>query len=249
MDFLSPDFPEKFQPFSTSHVITMAIAAALWVSLPWQFRSRKDARADRVFRHTLAFVLLSQSLGFALWEALVGRFTLAHSLPLNLCDITNILCAVLLFRPTYKLYEVIYFWALAGSIQSFVTPNIAFGFPHLEFFVFYIQHAGEFLAILYVTIVLGFEPRAISIARSFGVLCAYIVLVYLFNLATGSNYMFLMADTPHPSTVSKMIALFGDPPRHVLGLGVVAAVSYAVLYAPFFIKKLVGNSRSKGGSY
>ena len=56
--------------------------------------------------------------------------------------------------------------------------------------------------------------------------------------------MFLMSDTPHPSTVTKMIGLFGQPPRHMIGLGIVAAVSVAILYVPFAVIDLLGRLRS-----
>lgn len=47
--------------------------------------------------------------------------------------------------------------------------------------------------------------------------------------------MFLMADTPHPSTVSRMIKIFGDPPLHLIGLGIIAILSHLILYSPFAV--------------
>ncbi len=240
MNLFDPNFAERFQLFTTSHVTTMIVIAVLWIVIPWRFKGQKDNRSDRLFRYVLGSVLVSCSLGFTLWEVVTGRFSLDTSLPLNLCDLTNYLCAILLFRPRFKLFEIIYFWGLAGSIQSFVTPNITFAFPHFEFFAFYIQHGGEFLTILYITVVTGYHPTVRSLGKSLGVLCGYVVFVYGVNLLIDANYMFLMADTPQPSAVTKMIQLFGDPPRHIIGLGLIAMVSYGVLYAPFMIKNLIG---------
>ena len=59
------------------------------------------------------------------------------------------------------------------------------------------QHGGEILTILYLTIVTGLEPTAKSMIKSFIVFCGYFVIVYIFNLLTDINYMFLMTDTPH----------------------------------------------------
>lgn len=242
-----PDFPDKFTLFTTSHVVTMALIAVMWVALPLWFRRFKDKKPDAVLRYALAGLLVAQYLGWMLWEALTGRFTVQLSLPLNLCDLSVFLLAVLLVSRSYLLYEVLYFWALAGTLQSFVTPNITYAFPHFEFFAFYIQHGGEILAIVYLSVVARMRPRPISILKSLGALLVWLVVVYVFNLLTDSNYMFLMADTPHPSTVTKMIAIFGEPPRHLIGLGMVVAVSLLVLYTPFAIKDLVARVRRRSG--
>ena len=242
MRIFSPDFPHTFELFTPSHIVTMIIIAVAWIGVPFALKRKNGERIDTVFRYTLAILLVAQYLGWMLWEAIVGRFTIALSLPLNLCDMSNFLCAVLLINRKYKLYEVLYFWALAGTIQSFITPNIYYAFPHFEFFVFYVQHGGEILSILYLTFVTGFRPKALSMAKAAGYLFLFVGAVYLFNVLTGSNYMFLMADTPHESIVSKMIKIFGPPPRHIIGLGLVSAVSIAVLYIPFAIKDLVTGS-------
>lgn len=242
-----PDFPEKFQLFTASHVVTMVLIAAIWVGLPIWFRRFRDRRPDTVLRYVLAGLLVAQYLGWMLWEALVGRFTVQLSLPLNMCDLSVFLLAVLLVTRKYLMYEVLYFWALAGTLQSFVTPNITFAFPHFEFFAFYVQHGGEILAIVYLTVVARMRPRPISIAKSLVALLGLLVVVYVFNLLTDSNYMFLMADTPHPSTVTKMIKIFGEPPRHMIGLGLVAVVSLLVLYTPFAIRDLVARVRRRSG--
>ncbi|MBD3393171.1 MAG: TIGR02206 family membrane protein [Chitinivibrionales bacterium] len=237
-----PAFPGRFELFTPSHVATMACIAALWIAIPLAFRRWASSRADRIFCHSLAWLLVAQYLGWMLWEAFTGRFSLQHSLPVNLCDISNFLCAVLLITKSYRLFEVVYFWALAGTIQSYITPNIHYSFPHFEFFAFYIQHGGEILSVLYLTIVSGMRPRPVSMLKALFWLAVLIAVTYIINLGTGGNYMFLMADTPHPSTVTRMIHIFGEPPLHMIGLGIVAVFSVLVLYAPFAIKDAAGRT-------
>ncbi len=235
MNIFFPDYPEKFSLFCTSHIVTMVAIAAVWIAVPLAFHRGVSDRADRRMRYAAAAVLILQYQGWMLYEALTGIFTVELSLPLNLCDITNFLLAVLLITKNHHFFEVLYFWALAGAIQSFITPNITFAFPHFEYLVFYLQHGGEILVVLYFVFVLKFRPKPLSIAKAFGWLLVLIVFVYTFNLITHSNYMFLMADTPQPSMVTRMIALFGPPPRHILGLGLVTLVSALILYVPWLI--------------
>lgn len=240
-----PSFSGQFKLFTVSHILAIIAIAAACIVIPLVFKTKKLKKYDLIFRVLLATLLVAQYLGWVLWEVLCGRFSTTLSLPLNLCDFTNFLCAFLLISRSYQLYEVVYFWSIAGAIQSIITPNISFAFPHLEFWIFFIQHGGEVLAVFYITVVTGYRPKAISMVKSFGLLALFILLVYLFNLALNANYMFLMADTPQPSTVTQMIALFGEPPRHILGLGLVAVVSIVVLYVPFYFCEIFKKTQLK----
>jgi hypothetical integral membrane protein (TIGR02206 family) len=238
MNIFSPDYPDRFSLFEPSHIAVMILIAAVWVAVPLLLHRGISDRTDRKIRYAMAAILVGQYLGWMLWEALTGRFSLQLSLPLNLCDFSNFLLAVMLVNKSRQLFDVLYFWALAGTIQSYITPNITFAFPHFEFFVFYLQHGGEILVILYFVFVLKYRPRPISIVKAYGWLLVFVIGVYIFNLATKSNYMFLMADTPNPSTITKMIALFGKPPRHMIGLSMVALVSILILYVPWVVVDL-----------
>ncbi|HMB00917.1 MAG TPA: TIGR02206 family membrane protein [Spirochaetota bacterium] len=238
MNIFNSEFSGRFSLFTTAHLVTITLIFLLWITIPLLLKKYGTSKSDRIFRCSLAILLLVQYLSWMMWEVLTGHFTVGHSLPLNLCDLSVFLCAFMLFRKSYAMFEILYFWALAGTVQSFITPNIYFGWPHLEFIVFYIQHGGEILTILYLVIVSGFYPRPVSILKSLAVFFPYVIVVYIFNLFTDSNYMFLMADTPHPSTVTRMINIFGNPPRHLAGLGLVAILSHLLLYIPFlFIRK------------
>jgi hypothetical integral membrane protein (TIGR02206 family) len=245
MNIFDPNFNKTFELFSTPHIVTIIFIALLWIIIPMVFKKLKNEKADTVFRYTLAALLILQQIGWLIWEIATERFTVQMSLPFNLCDLSNILCAVILINKNFKIYEVLYFWALAGTIQSYITPNIYYAFPHFEFFVFYIQHGGEILTILYLTIVSGLRPTAKSILKSLAVFSAYFVIVYIINLLTNSNYMFLMADTPNPSTVTKMISIFGEPPMHLIGLGIITILSHLVLYSPFAIMDKIKKNKQE----
>ena len=246
MNIFSPEYPDRFLLFAPSHIITMIVIGAVWIAVPLALRKGISEATDRKIRYSMALVLVGQYLGWMLWEALTGRFGMQLSLPLNLCDFTNFLLAIMLVNKSPRLFEILYFWALAGTIQSYITPNITYPFPHFEFFVFYLQHGGEILAILYFVFVLKYRPRPLSIAKAYGWLLVFVVAIYVFNLLTESNYMFLMADTPNPSTITKMIALFGAPPRHMIGLAIVALVSIIVLYVPWVVVDVKRGRQSSG---
>ncbi len=217
----------------------MVIWITLWISVPLFFRKNRSEKLKSYFCRLVAVLLPGQYIFMMVMELINGNFSIQKSLPLNLCDFSCFLCAVLLITKSRKLFEVLYFWVLGGTIQSFVTPNISYAFPHIEFTAFYIQHGGMILVIIYLIFVESMLPQFISVLKSIISLFLFLGIVYLFNILTGSNYNFLMADTPNPSTVTEMIALFGEPPRHLIGLGLVIFITYVVLYTPFFISDLI----------
>ena len=83
MSFLDPDFPEKFELFTTSHIVVMVVIAVLWIAIPLEFKRRKNEKWDLVFRYVLAALLIGQYLGWVIWEIATGRFTLELSLDLS----------------------------------------------------------------------------------------------------------------------------------------------------------------------
>lgn len=243
MRIFGPGIENSFETFTEHHIITMLILAIFWIIIPFIFKNKKDTKADRIFCFSLAAILILQYLGWIVWELVNKEFKAfgagGTSLPLNLCDISIFFCSYLLITRNKKMFEIIYFWALAGTIQSYITPNISRDFPHYEYIAFYIQHFAEILTIIYLTFVHKFRPKPVSMIKTFGYLLLFVGFVYIINLLTGSNYMFLMADTPNPSTVSKMIKIFGPPPRHTIGLMFVAIISIVILYIPFAVKDLI----------
>lgn len=241
----SPQYQESFKLFSPSHIFTMLLWVALWVAVPLVMKKKGNRKTKALFAKGFGTLLILQYLGWMVWEGVTGNFTLQESLPLNLCDFSNILCAILLFTRSERFFKVLYFWVLGGAIQSFITPNISYAFPHFEFFVFYIQHGGMILVILYMLFAEGMRPHFKNVFSSLGMLILYLCMVYGCNLLLDSNYNFLMADTPNPSVVTKMIAIFGAPPRHIIGLGGICIVTYTVLYVPFFLADVISSMRKK----
>lgn len=241
-----PDFAGRFVLFDAAHITTMLLIGSTWVVVPLWLRRRADDTLNTRVCQILAGLLAVAMLGWPLWELATGRFTWQLSLPLNLCDLSSYLCIIVLLTRSHKLFEIVYFWSLAGAIQSYVTPNVFYGFPHVEFYDFYLQHGGEILAIIVLATACGLRPYPRSILLALGAMVAYVGFVYLVNLALDANYLFLMADTPQPSLVTKLIAVLGEPPRHIIGLAGVSVVSVAILYTPYLALDKLRAARGTG---
>ena len=127
---------------------------------------------------------------FNLWFSIgVEGLPWQQSLPLHLCRLSAILCAYLLVRRSYRVFEVSYFWAMAaGSVSALVTPEIQVGFPDIRYLSFILGHTSGILAILYAIFSFGFRPRLSSLGLALSVSAVYAIAVGALNYLLGTNY-------------------------------------------------------------
>ncbi len=155
----------------------------------------------------------------------------AQPLPLQLCDMGIFVAAAALWTRRQLLVETTYFWALAGTIQALVTPDLPQHFPTYPYFQYYIAHGGVVAAALVLVIGLGLRPRRWGFVRVAGLTVAYTAFVGLVDAFTGADYMFLRAKPDSPT----LLDVLGPWPVYIASAAVVAAALFAVLNAPFWI--------------
>ncbi len=163
-----------------------------------------------------------------------------EQLPFQICGILFFFCAWMLWTRSYAVYEVIYFWTMAGTFQALVTPDVRYAFPHPEFLVFFVSHSALVFAVLYATFVYRFRPRFVSIGKSFVAVLLYAALLVPLNFALDTNFMFLRE---RPDGAS-LLDTFGAWPWYLVGAGVLALGFFLVVYLPF----LPGELRRRRGT-
>ena len=137
----------------------------------------------------------------------------------------------MLVRRSHRVFEVSYFWAMAGSVSALVTPDLQVGFPDVRYLSFMIDHAGGVLAILYAIFRFGFRPYLHSLGVALLVSAVYAIAVSVVNFLFDSNYLFLRAKPEAPSVLD----LFGTWPQYLFGLVVIAVLSCGLSYLPFAV--------------
>jgi hypothetical integral membrane protein (TIGR02206 family) len=158
---------------------------------------------------------------------------LKESLPLELCDISMIMCAIMFGSMSYPLYEIVYFWGMAGSIEALITPDIGiYTFPHFIFFQFFISHGSIIILCLFMTFVYGYRPSFKSLIKSLVVLNIYAGFIGIYDKFMGTNFMYLLEKTKNTSIMSYL----GPWPWYLISLELVAIVSCVLCLIPFIIK-------------
>jgi len=127
--------------------------------------------------------------------------------------------------------KVAWFWAMAGTVQGIVTPDIPDDFPAFRFIEFSTFHGGIIAAVLFLTLGRGMRAYPKSIPRVIGWSLIYMVIAGVADWLLKVNYGFLRAKPGHASLYDLMPAW----PWYIPVVVVLALVAVLVCYLPFFL--------------
>ena len=217
-----------FRAFSAAHL--SALAAVLMVGTVMIYAARRRIRPLQSSLELTMAVLLLIQWPVSFWVAReMGFLTVNNSYPCHLCDLGAILGAVALFTHRRGLFELVYFWGLAGTLQGLITPALTQDWPHPRYFLFFLNHGGVVITALYGVLGLGFIPRASAKWTAWFLILGYAVVVGLFDWAVGANYGFFRHK---PETASLFDAL-GPWPWYIVVTSLLALVFFTLLDLPF----------------
>ncbi|MFZ4765143.1 MAG: TIGR02206 family membrane protein [Roseimicrobium sp.] len=224
--------PSPFVFGGSPHVAVLVATAFLAGCLVALRRWRMDRVAHSAEVVLGTILLLVWPARVAVLEGL-GSLTLANGLPCHLCDLAAILGGFALLTRNRWAAELLYFWGLAATWQGLITPAVAFDWPHPEFVVFVMLHAGVVIAAVHVTWGMRLTPRKGAVLRAMGWLAVYAGLAGIVNLAVGSeiaNYGFLCSKPPSASLLDHL----GPWPWYIGSIGLVALACFTLLDLPFW---------------
>jgi hypothetical integral membrane protein (TIGR02206 family) len=178
----------------------------------------------------IALVIVVAELSWQPYVLANHSWSVAASLPVQLCDIGGFVAAGALIWRQLLLVEVAYFWGLGGTLQAVLTPDLKDQhFPSFPYLQFYVTHDLVILAAIFLVIGLGLQPRRGAVRRIFLLTLAFAAAIGLIDLVTGGNYMYLRQV---PSSGS-LLSLMGHWPWYIVTGAVLTLVVLAILDAPF----------------
>ncbi len=230
---------EPFVVFGRSHQIVLTLIILVPVVLSVLARFTESRMLKRIVCWSLALVIAGT---WATWFVVFGRMgwlDLGNMLPMDLCSWAAIAVIVTLIAPNQKSYELAYFWALAGTVQGIVTPDIPYDFPEFRFIEFSLFHGSIIAAVLFLTLGLKMRPYPASIPRVVGWSLIYMAAAALTDWALKVNYGFLRAKPSHAS----LYDLMPDWPWYNGVVVILALISVLICYSPFFVADVLRRKR------
>ncbi len=239
-----------FVLFGGAHLAAVSIIAIVTTALIVALR--REATLRRAVCWSLATLLLGNVVYAEVYWIATGTWRVGHSLPLHLCDMAHFAAAAALYvagrglldanaakRSRWNtVFELAYYWGLAGTVQALITPDIGVGYPHPECFRFFASHGTIVASVLVLVIGLRIRPRPWSALRVWAMTNVLVPPVMLFNWLTGSNYMFLCGPPANPSVYD----YFGRWPLSLITLEIAALLVMTLCYSPFWIINRLGRS-------
>lgn len=220
----------EFTAYGPSHVVVLSIFALGAVLLVRVGRRSTDAQA-RTLSRVLAVIIL---LAFVV--ALIYKFTqpdIRTSIPLQLCDIAELVAAYALWSQRHWAFTLTYYWGLLLSSQALLTPDIgtptegAPDFPNHLFVTFFTLHVLVVWSAVYLTWGRRMRPGWRDFRYAVVVTLGWVAFTLVFNTIASTNYGYLNGKPP---TTSILDAL-GPWPFYVLGeIAVVIAIWAAMTW-------------------
>lgn len=221
----------EFVLLGVAHISTLAVIAVTCLALhPIVAHLSKIGRI-RYAAWTLAILLVMlEAIKIPVYVS-IYQLPWINFLPLHLCNLGALLCAVMLIKRNYRIYEVVYFWSVGGAVSAMLTPDLQYGFPHAGFLLFFFSHALNLVSVLFATFAYDFRPTLHSIGTTLLVTSLYATVITPLNFLLGTNYLYLR-EKPLTTT---LLDLFGPWPWYILGLAVLMVVVCFLCYAPFAV--------------
>lgn len=224
----------SFELFGTSHLAALALIVIAAAILPRFIKTHSSEIFERNFRYSMAALIWIQEIILNIYRVVTDTWIIQTSLALHLCGLAILVLPIMLIRRSYFLYELTYFWGLAGATQALLTPNIDVAFPHFRYWQFFISHGLIIFAVIYATVIFSWRPTANSAVKAFFVTLGLLLPIGAFNWLTGSNYFFIAHKPPTASVLDYM----GPWPLYILGMIAMGILMFSLVYLPVkFLKK------------
>ena len=225
---------ESFELFSVVHLWTIFVLIVIGLLLIIPIKKYGSEEQKKKFAIGIGIFMIVEELIDRGYHILILNEPIKDNLPLHLCGVSVFLVAIILINRNYKIFEVAYFWGLAGASISILTPDVAFVFPHILNITFFLSHALIVIGVLYMIFVFDYRPTKESLIKSYIITHIYAMFIGVVNYILDTNYLFL-CHKPHGETP---LDYMGPWPWYIISLEIAVILFWIILYTPYFIKDI-----------
>ena len=220
-----------FVAWGVSHVAVLVVSTLVYGGLIAWAR-RQDADVQRRVGSVLGWTPVVVWATFNAFRLAIGDWTKHVDIPLNLCPLVSFLLpAVMGRRRSFRVFEVVYFFALVGCLQALVTPNLFEEAPHYMFWRYWLLHVSIIGAVAYALAVYRLRPTAAGLVRAYVALVVYVGVAKGLNTLFGTNYAF----TQRKLDTASILDALGPYPLYIAQALAVAFGLFVLVYLPVWV--------------
>lgn len=225
---------DRFEPYGTSHIVLLVLAVAGTAAFVALGRHIRRTPHEPVTCRRLAVLLPAVLVPLQLIDFLPGRFDLATTLPLQLCDLSWIAATVALWTRHRVAVALTYFWGLSLTTQALLTPDLATDFPDPKFLGFAALHLLVVWVAVLLTFGLGLGPRWRDLRITVVATAVWMVAVFVVNLGLGTNYGFVNGKPEGGS----ILDLLPPWPAYLLVEAVLVVITWTLMTWPWQVLRV-----------
>lgn len=217
-----------FTNHSPLHIVTLIGCLLITVAVTVASR-RSRACCPRVatgIRYGIVVGCLLSWIVCTVYLLLPHKFDWEKSLPLQFCNMANLIGALAVGREKRWSIALAYYWALTMCIWAFVTPTLNEGPALFDFWIFWIYHLFILITFAHVVWIDRFRPTWKDFGRSYLLTLAYMGFLITFNAFTGWNYGFVGPAKPDTMTP---IDVLGPYPLRLVWMALIGAGLFALV--------------------
>lgn len=218
-------------PFGVDHLAALAVVASVSAGLAYA-AWKKRIEHEQEHEHGKGGVVLGGLIVGAMVALMVldaqDGVSWKSWAPLQLCDAAVVIAAWALVTRAPLAFELTWFWGGAGTVPALLTPDVAEGFPHWRFLLYFAQHGGIVVAAVALA-ASGMRPRPGAALRVLAWLNGYALVVGLVDAASGANFMYLR----HKPGAHTPLDWLGPWPWYLVACEAVALGLFFSLALPF----------------
>ena len=228
-------FGTDFELFGTVHLITIATIIIVSIFLPRIYKN-KSTEQKSIMTKIIAIIIAAHVIisPYKDLVLLADPYDWRETLPLHMCDISEIFLVWFFLGGPRILYSCAFFWGLGGAAMAILTPDV--GKIDLDYIFFMIGHGMIIVAVMYATVALNNRPYAKDILKV-SVITTFILLpvIYAINTILGepANFWYLAAK---PALGTSLMDAFPEPPLHLIYAVPLTIAVFYLIYIPYFIK-------------
>ena len=157
-------FGTPFELFGSVHLITIVVIIAVTVLLPKFYKNKSEDQKSVMSKIIATVIALHVIISpYKDLYILANPYDWRETIPLHMCDLSEIFLIWFLLGGPRILYLCAFFWGLAGASMAILTPDISH--HDLDYIFFMVGHGMILVGIMYATVSLGNRPYAKDILK------------------------------------------------------------------------------------
>src|SRR5690242_3503356 len=185
----------EFHLFSFQHFGILLVLALISIMLIVKGRKAKYF-AQRKTAIILAALIFSSEVIEAIVMIIQGKYDYRMHLPLFLCDVAALMLPWIIYYHNRKWIGILYFWALAGTLQALITPDLEQGFPAFDYFRYFFMHGGIVITVLYTVLIFKIKISWKDLINAILYAQVYLGIIHLIILSFNLTYSYTIQKPP-----------------------------------------------------